>query len=116
LQTASQQATFANLAPVTALQFNIVGDYNGNVATLTQGAGKITFKAASDAESGMTVTQGGPPGPLTVFRSNTDTGENANVVYGPLPWPWSPSMTNVGTEFVQLFKVTPTGSTDAWVA
>ena len=114
--TTSQPAAFANLAPVTSLTFNIVGDYNNGVALLTQGAGKITYKAASNAESGMTVTQLGPPGPVTVFRTFGDTGENANVVYGPLPWPWSTSMTKVGTRFEQLFKVTRAGSNEPWIA
>ena len=105
-----------DLSPVTSFQVNLVGDYNSNVASLTQGAGTITYSAASLAESGITVTQQGPPGPFSVFRAATDTGENANVQYGPLPWPWSPAMTNVGTKFVQLFKVLPTGSSNKpWI-
>ncbi len=114
LKTTSQPATLANLAPVTNIQFNIVGDNGGNAATLTQGAGKISYNASSNAGSGLTVTQSGQPGPFSVFGTFTDTGENANVRYGPLPWPWFPSM-NTGSQYVQLFEVVPVGSTAPWV-
>jgi hypothetical protein len=101
------EMTSQPLAPVTNIQLNIVADYQGSDATITSGAGTITYVASSDAQSGLTVTQNATPGPGSVFLSGSDTGENANITYGPLPWPWSLSMTNVANQFVQLFEVTP---------
>jgi hypothetical protein len=45
LQTTGNPATAANLAPIAAMQLNICGDYNKAQATLTGGAGKITYGA-----------------------------------------------------------------------
>jgi Ricin-type beta-trefoil lectin domain-like len=101
-----QPLTISNLAPIAGLQFCIVGDYDSHTATLTQGSGKITYYASS----GFTATQlGSPPSPESIFHSFSGTGENANVFYGPLPWPWSISMGSESNEFVQLFQLTPGG-------
>jgi hypothetical protein len=106
LYKSSASATLANLAPISALQVNVVGYANRQTATLTQGAGTITYYASS----GFTATQLGPTVPPdSVFKSFAGTGENANVFYGPLSWPWSISMTSTSDEFVQLFKLTPGG-------
>jgi hypothetical protein len=106
LYKSSASATLANLAPLSALQLNIVGDYNSQTATLTQGAGTITYYASG----GFTATQLGPTVPPdSVFKNFAGTGENANVFYGPLPWPWSISMTSTSNQFVQLFQLTPGG-------
>jgi hypothetical protein len=106
LYKSSASATLANLAPISALQLNIVGDYNRQTATLTEAAGTITYYASS----GFTATQLGPTVPPdSVFKNFAGTGENANVFYGPLPWPWSISMTSTSNQFVQLFQLTPGG-------
>ena len=106
LYNSSASATLANLAPISALQLSIVGDNNSNTATLTQGAGTIAYYASS----GFTATQLGPKVPPdSVFKSFAGTGENANVFYGPLPWPWSISMKSNSNQFVQLFQLTPGG-------
>jgi hypothetical protein len=77
LRTTNQPATIANLAPIAALQYNIGGDYGGARATLTGGAGTITYSANN---------------PLSAMNSepsytdfNDGTAENANLVFGPLP-------------------------------
>jgi Ricin-type beta-trefoil lectin domain-like len=99
-------ATLADLAPITALQTMIVGDINGNTATITQGSGRITYYASS----GFTAAQNAPaPSSQSVFGNVAGTGENANLFYGPLPWPWSISMTPVANKFTQLFLLTPGG-------
>jgi hypothetical protein len=106
LYNSSASATLANLAPISALQLSIVGDKNSNTATLTQGAGTITYYASS----GFTATQLGPKVPPdSVFKNFAGTAENANVFYGPLPWPWSISMKSNSNQFVQLFQLTPGG-------
>lgn len=106
LYKSSASATMANLAPISALQLDIVADYNSQTATLTEGAGTITYYASS----GFTATQLGPKVPPdSVFNNFAGTGENANIFYGPLPWPWSISMTSTGNQFKQLFQLTPGG-------
>jgi hypothetical protein len=89
-----QPVTMANLAPIAALQLCIVGDYHSHAAILTEGAGTITYYTSS----AFTLME--PTGIET-------TVENANVFYGPLPWPWSISMTEVSQQFVQLFEINP---------
>ncbi len=99
-------ATTANLAPIAALQMLIVGDINGNTAKLAEASGVITYYASSN----FTATTVAPtPSPESVFGSVAGTGENANLFYGPLPWPWSIAMTPVGNQFTQLFLLTPGG-------
>jgi Hemopexin len=77
LRTTGQPATAANLAPIAALTFNVGGDYGGSTATLTGGAGTITY-AASNA---LTAANAEPS--YTDFDDNT--AENANLIFGPLP-------------------------------
>jgi hypothetical protein len=76
LRTTGQPATSANLAPLAALTFNIGGDYGGNDATLTSGAGTITYAADNFLSA------------VTNEPSYTDfddgTAENANITFGPL--------------------------------
>ncbi len=106
LVSTGQPATVANLAPIAILQLCIVGDYNNATATLTEGAGTITYYASS----GFNVTPLGPTlPPESVFHSFTGTGENSNIFYGPLPWPFSISMTSQNNTFEQLFELTPGG-------
>lgn len=92
-------ATVANLAPLAALAFNIGGDYNKARATLTEGAGTITYAAAV----GLSVS--GPEPSYTPL--NIGTAEQANVIFSPLPWPWSDSMDDgvATTSLTQSFEV-----------
>jgi hypothetical protein len=93
LRTTNKPATSANLAPIAALQYNIGGDYGGNFATLSSGAGTITYAATN------------PLSVVNVEPNYTDfddgTAENANLTFGPLA--------NTANQVViQSFVVTPT--------
>jgi hypothetical protein len=101
LRTTNQPATLANLSPVAALQFIIGGDYGGTFATLTSGAGRVTYNASVGL-----VAQGTRP---SFTPSDGETTENSNAVWGWLPWPFSVSMENDSTSVVQLFQV-PAGA------
>jgi len=105
-QTLSNPVTVANLAPVAAMQLNIGGYGSNSTATLTQGAGTITYAASVGLNANST-----KPTALVDFENftNVGTGENANVIFGPVPWPFSPSMENdlPGLQIVQLFEVLP---------
>jgi hypothetical protein len=93
LLTTNEPATVANLAPLINLTLNIGGYGDSALATLARGAGTVTYAAAV----GLTVVS---PQPLAW------TEENANVVFGPMPWPWSISMENAANSLVQLFQAT----------
>jgi hypothetical protein len=91
LRTTGLPATAANLAPIVALQFNIGGDYGGSTATLSSGAGAITYAAVE------------PLGVVNTEPAYTDfndgTAESANLTFGPLP--------NTSSKVVtQTFQVT----------
>jgi hypothetical protein len=98
LRTTGLPATSANLAPLAALTFNIGGDYGGNDATLSGGAGTITCNAdnllrAVTSEPGYTDFDDG-------------TAENANIAFGPLE--------NTASQQVsQSFAVVTSGSVPA---
>jgi hypothetical protein len=97
--------TTANLASIGAFQFGITGCYDDAVAAFTKGAGQITYTS-----NGCTAVQFAEAFPWTggSGAEGTDTGENSNVTYGPLPWPWSISMVNNDNSgnFVQDFVLT----------
>lgn len=97
LLTTNEPATVANLAPIAALQFNIGGADNGLYATLTGGAGTITYDASVPLAA---------LGTAPSYVEDFVTEENANVVFGPLPWPWSVSMDNdePSLSIVQTFQ------------
>jgi hypothetical protein len=98
LRTTGLPATSANLAPLAALTFNIGGDYGGNDATLSGGAGTITCNADSLLSA---VTN--EPG-YTDFDDGT--AENANITFGPLE--------NTASQQVsQSFAVVTSGSVPA---
>jgi hypothetical protein len=102
----SQPATVANLAPVGALQLNIGASGRNLPATLAQGAGEIRYAASV----GVGAVGPKPTADLNVADSiNFTTGETANIVFGPLPWPFSASMASAepALAIVQLFEVTP---------
>jgi hypothetical protein len=102
LLTTNQPATLANLSPIASLQFIIGGDYGGALATLTSGAGRITYNASVGL-----VAQGTRP---SFTPSDGETTENSNVIWGWLPWPFSISMENDSTSVVQLFQVPAGGA------
>ncbi len=94
LRTTNRPATAANLAPIAAATWNIGGDYGGNTATLTGGAGVVTCAAASV----LSVSTGEPS--YTDFDDGT--AENANLIFGPLA--------DLGNRLVaQSFVYTPEG-------
>jgi hypothetical protein len=85
LDGSSNQATEADLAPILAYQFNIVGPINSEQTLFTSGAGNITYAASNE----MTVRSALPGG----VDSNWHTLENGNSVYGTLPQESSKSFT-----------------------
>jgi hypothetical protein len=82
--------TAADLAPIGALELDIVGPWNGETAVLSSGAGTITYTASTP----LTVLNGYPP--CWVYGY---IGEQANTVYGQLPG-------LPGNTFTQSFSVT----------
>ena len=76
LRTTNQPATSANLAPIAAATWDIGGDYGGNTATLTSGAGIVTCSAGNV----LAVSTNEPS--YTDFDDGT--AENANLIFGPL--------------------------------
>ena len=95
LRTTNKPATAANLAPIAAFQYDIGGDCCGNTATLTSGAGTITYTATNQ----LSVVNAEPK--YTDFDDGT--AENANLVFCPLP--------NIASHvFTQGFAATSSGS------
>jgi hypothetical protein len=95
LRTTGKPATAANLAPIAAFQYDIGGDYGGNTATLTSGAGTIVYTATNF----LSVVNTEPS--YTDF--NDGTAENANLIFGPLA--------DIASQVIaQSFAVTTTGA------
>jgi len=68
------------VAPILAFQMNLVGRNGGAHTTLTSGAGRITYEAAT------TLTPEGSLAGLTgVYRGTPGTVESSNVGYSKLP-------------------------------
>ncbi len=90
-------ATVANLAPIAALQLDIGGYENSTRAALTGGAGKISYVAAVALS---------PSWAAPSYTTGEGTAESANIVFGPLPWPWSSSMETLepGYSVGQIFE------------
>ena len=90
-------ATVANLAAIDTMQLNIGGWENSTRAALTGGAGAITY----DAGVPLSAVWG-----LPSYVHNIGTAESSNVVFGPLPWPFSVSMDDdePSSSIVQLFE------------
>ena len=98
LRTTGLPATSANLAPLAALTFNVGGDYGGNYATLSEGAGTITCNA-DNLLSAVTSEPG-----YTDFDDGT--AENANITFGPL-------QNTASQQVSQSFAVVTSGSVPA---
>jgi hypothetical protein len=97
LRTTGKPATSANLAPLAALQYNIGGDFGGNFATLSSGAGTIVYTATNF----LSVVNAEPS--YTDFDDGT--AENANLTFGPLA--------NTANQVVtQSFVVTSSAGTE----
>lgn len=75
------KATTADLAPIVAIVLNIGGMYNDAYATLTEGAGTIIYESTNPM-----IPMVEEPA-FTVFgdSNNVETGENSNIIFGPLP-------------------------------
>jgi hypothetical protein len=78
------------LAPIVAFQMDLVGVTGGTDSTFTSGAGTITYTASTS----FSALQGIPK----CAASGTNTLENSNSVYGPMP-------TGSKTSFVQAFAI-----------
>ena len=84
-KTSGGAVTSADLAPIVALELNLVGPGDRKVANLISGAGTITYAAANPLEP----RDGLPP----CVASDVGTGESSNSVYGELPSTPSTSLT-----------------------
>ena len=80
--------TEADLAPIVAFELNLVGPDNGQSATLSSGAGTITYSASTQRP--LTVIN---QEPSSCTESGYITGETANSVYGAMPADPSSSLT-----------------------
>ena len=80
--------TEADLAPIVAFELNLVGPDNGRRATLSSGAGTITYSAWSQRP--LTVVN---QEPSSCTESGYITGETANSFYGEMPAGPSSSLT-----------------------
>ena len=69
--------TGVDLAPIVAMELNIVGHLDGSDTHFTSGAGTINYTAAQKLTVSAT-----EPG-FTTFGNHT--GETSNISYGPLP-------------------------------
>ncbi len=96
LSTTGQPATTADLAPITAFQLDIGGDFGGQRADLTSAVGTITY-AASAPMSAVNAA------PLPFIDLSYSTVESANLTFGPLPVSANP-------EVSQSFGMTTDGS------
>ncbi len=99
LRTTGKPATSANLAPIRTFQMNIGGDYGGARATLSSGAGTITY-SASNALSAVNTA------PSYIDDQNAFTVESANLIFGPLP-------ASANNAVTQSFEATTAGSSVA---
>jgi hypothetical protein len=77
LHHSNAPVTEADLAPILAFTFNIVGPINGERTYFSSGAGTITYSASNE----LTVQNALPSG----LDSNASAAENGNSVYGTLP-------------------------------
>lgn len=69
--------TSAELAPIVAMQLNIVGEFGLQFAEFNTTSGTVTYSTGQPLASMTTEPS------FTVFNDNT--GETSNMLYGPLP-------------------------------
>jgi hypothetical protein len=93
--------TAADLAPIVAMQLNIVGDWATNNATFSQGNGTVTYTSTH----GVGATNVEP----TYTTFNGYTAEKGNMGYGPLPQAFNTSVT-------QSFQVSGVDTADTSAA
>jgi len=93
--TVPPKATAGDLAEIVAFQLNVVGPIGDQTATLTSGAGVITYSVDGMISAGSSLPT--PPGSdLTCADSRWHTLEQANSTYSTLP-------EGIGTDFIQTF-------------
>ena len=83
----------ADLAPIVAFELNLVGPDSGQSATLSSGAGTITYSASNQRP--LTVVN---QEPSSCTESGYITGETANSFYGEMP-------AGPGSSLTQSFRV-----------
>ena len=92
-------ANAGDLAPVTAFELDFVGPINGEIATLSSGAGYITYTSLKPPLQVYVPT---PTHPFpTCTETTTGTCETANTFYGLLP-------SNANLALKQSFEVSTT--------
>jgi hypothetical protein len=96
LSTTNQPATTADLAPMTAFQLNIGGDFGGSRADLTSAIGTVTYEASTPMSA-----VNAPP--LSFIDLSYSTVESANLTFGPLP-------ESANAEVSHYFAMTTDGS------
>jgi hypothetical protein len=96
LSTTHQPATTADLAPITAFQLNIGGDFGGSRADLTSAIGTVTYEASAPMSA-----VNAPP--LSFIDLSYSTVESANLTFGPLP-------VSANAEVSHYFAMTTDGS------
>lgn len=84
--------TEADLAPIVAFELNLVGPDAGKSATLSSGAGTITYSASSQRP--LIIVNQEP----SCTESGYITSETANSIYGPMP-------AGPGSSLTQSFRV-----------
>lgn len=87
-------ASASDLAPISAVELDIVGPINGAIATLSSGAGYISYVAAKP--SLRVLAPASPPPSCT--ETTAGTCETANTTYGLLP-------ASSNSNFKQSFQV-----------
>jgi hypothetical protein len=89
-------ANTGDLAPITAFEMDVVGPINGEIATLSSGAGYITYGTIKqDLQVFVPTATSGFP---TCTETTAGTCETANTFYGLLP-------SNSSLAFEQSFEV-----------
>ncbi len=96
--TTPPKATAGDLAEIVAFQLNIVGPIGNQTATLTSGAGVITYSLDGIMNASSSLPT--PPGSdVSCADSRWHTDEEANTSYSTLP-------EGTGTDFIQTFATT----------
>jgi len=97
-KTSGGAVTSADLAPIVAIELNLVGPGDYKFANLISGAGTITYAASNSLEPLPSLPPCIAPG------SSGGTGESSNSIYGELPS--TPSTTFTQSFGIQLATAT----------
>jgi len=93
-KTSGGAVTSADLAPIVAIELNLVGPGDGKFANLISGAGTITYAASNSLEPLPSLP------PCIAPSSSRGTGESSTSIYGELP-------STPSTTFTQSFGIQP---------